>query len=289
MPSLRTLPKELRVFAKYHLKRRVYDYPARETELDIVDLGFDMDRFVAAMRAFAGRYQVETLDEVTYRDRAHPILCLSSRPAATKRTLVVLGGVHGNEHAGILAVPEILERWEQPQVRVVAVAPVNPVGAAELSRYNAQGFDVNRDFVRFETPEARAVRRVIERERPDFVVSLHEGPQQGTFMFLNRAVAEPLAQRLAHAMESGGALLATKDYFGRTLNPAGVAVKGRTIIVLERLWATTLKMKASGVWCEDRGIPEITLESSWHLPDRAARIRAHIDLVLTLATELARS
>jgi len=289
MPSLRTLPHELRVFAKYHLKRRVYDYPARETELDIVGLGFDMDAFVASLRGFAGRYESETLDEVRYHDRTHPILCLSSKPAATKRTLVVMGGVHGNEHAGILAVPEILERWQQPQIRLVAVAPVNPVGAAELSRYNAQGFDVNRDFVRFETQEARAVRRLLERERPDFVVSLHEGPQQGTFMFLNRFVTTALAQRLAGALESGGACLATKDYFGRTLNPAGVAAKSRAVRLVEYLWATTLKMKASGAWCEDRGIPEITLESSWHATDREARIRAHVDLVLALGVELARS
>jgi hypothetical protein len=33
-------------------------------------------------------------------------------------------------------------------------------------------------------------------------------------------------------------------------------------------------------------MPEITLESSWRLPDRATRVRAHIELVRTLIREL---
>ena len=40
MPSLRTLPHDLHMLAKYHLKRRVADYPAPETELGVVSLGF---------------------------------------------------------------------------------------------------------------------------------------------------------------------------------------------------------------------------------------------------------
>jgi len=285
--SLRTLPEDLRIFAKYHLQRRVYDYPAVENELGIVDLGFEANAFAAAMRGIAGRYQVETLAEVPYRGGRYPIVCASSPPVAGGRTLVVLGGVHGNEHAGILAVPALLERCDPPGVRLVAVAPVNPVGAAHLSRYNADGFDINRDFVRFETAEARAVRSLIERERPDFVVSLHEGPQDGTFMFLNRHVDRGLAQRLARSVAAAGTALATRDYFGRALDPAGVAAKSRAVVLLEKLWAAALQMKATGAWCEDCGIPEITLESSWRGADGAARIRPHVALVETLVAELA--
>ena len=287
MPSLRTLPADLRLFAKYHLRRRIFDHPAREVELGLVDLGFESESFLARLTAAAAGKEVEVVERMRYRDREHPMLCVSTTSQGTRRTLAVLGGVHGNEHAGILAVPEIVARFAEPSVRLVALAPVNPVGAAERSRYNADGFDVNRDFVRFETPEARAVRRILERERPDFVVSLHEGPQDGTFMFLNRCVGLPLATRLADALATGGTRMATRDYFGRRLQPAGVAAKSRAVAVLESLWAATLGMKATGVWCEDRGIPEITLESSWRGSDGAQRIRAHVDLVLELAAALA--
>jgi len=289
MPSLRTLPTDVRVFAKYHLKRRVYDHPEREADLGIVDLGFDLDAFVDAMRSLGDRYDVRTLAEVAYHKRSHPMVCATSKAAHARQTVVILGGVHGNEHAGILAVPEILRRIDEPAVRLVAVAPANPVGAAELSRYNADGFDINRDFMRFETPEGRAIRQVFEREQPDFVVSLHEGPQYGVFMFLNRFVQPTLAQHLATAVEAGGTQLAARDYFGRALRPPGIAPMTRPLRLLQTLWGMTLRMKSTGIWCDDRGIPEITLESSWRGTSREARVRPHVDLVCALVGELARA
>jgi hypothetical protein len=45
-------------------------------------------------------------------------------------------------------------------------------------------------------------------------------------------------------------------------------------------------MKTTLAYSEDRGIPEITLESSWRLPDEAARVRAHVDLVAAVARAL---
>ncbi len=285
--SFRSIAGDLRTFAKYHLKRRVFDYPAPETELGVVGLGFDGASFDEALRLFEDRYQVEILDQIPYGGRSHAMHCVSTRPSATRRTLLVLGGVHGNEHAGILAVPEILARFDQPTVRLVVVAPVNPVGAAELSRYNGDGYDVNRDFVRFETRESRAVRQVFEREQPDFVVSLHEGPQDDSFMFLNRYVDASLAQRLARAVEAGGSPLAGRDYFGRSLDPPGVAPMGAGMLLLTKLWAGALQMKSTGMWCNDHAVPEVTLESSWRSRDRAARVRAHVDLVDAVARELA--
>jgi hypothetical protein len=281
---------DLRLFAKYHLKRRVFDHPAPETELGLVELGYGSEEFERSLRAVADRYEVGTLQEIDYGGRPHPLFRAASRSPArgeARSTLLVLGGVHGNEHAGILAVPEILARVAEPAVRVVALAPVNPVGASELSRYNADGFDINRDFVRFETREARAVRQVFEEERPDFVVSLHEGPQDRTFMFLNRFVDLALAQRLAAAVERGGSPLASVDYFGRRLEPPGIAPMSRSVWLLTALWARALGMEATGMWCDERGVPEITLESSWRLDDRSARIRPHVDLVDALVRELA--
>ncbi len=279
--------KDLRTFAKYHLKRRVFDHPARETELGIVGLGFDAAAFAAELRGFAGRYEVETVEEIPFGGRRHPVLRVATPAAQARRTLLVLAGVHGNEHAGILAVPRILANFAEPSVRLVALAPVNPVGAAEMSRYNGDGFDINRDFVRFETREAQVVRRVFEAERPDFVVSLHEGPQDSSFMFLNRYVGGALARRLARALAAGGTELAERDYFGRRLDPPGIAPMSRATWLVTELWARTLQMKATGMWCDDRGIPEITLESSWRLDDLAARTRAHVDLVNAVVAELA--
>lgn len=286
MPSLATLPRDLAKFAKYHLVRRAVKYPAREDELGIVPLSFDLDRYVETIRGFEGdAWEVRTEATVDYRRRAHPILSVRSRRPAHK-TLLVLAGVHGNEHAGLLAVPRILEQWASERVRLVVLTPSNPVGAAELSRYNAEGYDINRDFVRFDTPEARLIRAMYDRERPDFVVSLHEGPQDATFMFANRLVDAGLARTLLDALARGGTALADKDYFGLRLDPPGLSAATRASLGVEWIWARTLGMKATIGYSADRGIPELVLESSWRLPDESTRVRAHVDLVEAVARAL---
>jgi hypothetical protein len=286
MPSLRTLPQDLRIFAKYHLMKRVFDYPAPETELGVESLGFEIDEYLETIRGFTGRFSVETLAEVSFASRSYPMLCVRSSNRDAERCVVVLAGVHGNEQAGLLAIPNILDDFAAESVRLVVVTPSNPVGAAELSRYNGDGYDINRDFVSFDTPEARAIRSIYKSERPDFVVSLHEGPQDATFMFANQFVDSGLARRLLDGLEHGGTTLATKDYFGLTLRPPGLSSMSWAGWAGSVLWARTLRMKTSGMFANDRKVPEITLESSWRLPDRATRVRAHVDLVRTLITEL---
>ncbi|MFH1812101.1 MAG: DUF2817 domain-containing protein [Pseudomonadota bacterium] len=289
MPAPHTLVDKLQTFARYHLKRRVVDYPAPETELDLVPLDLDLDALVSELHQRRDRYDLDVLERVRYQDREHEILRLRSRCADPRATLMLLVGVHGNEHAGLLALPDILDAHDDARVRLVVVAPVNPVGAAELSRYNAQGYDINRDFVRFDTPEARAVRRAVDEDRPDFVLSLHEGPQDATFVFSNRLVSPQLAARLVEALARGGTTLASHDYFGRRLEPAGHSPVAGQMYLLSLLWAKLLHMETSALWCEQRGIPELTLESSWRQRDRAARLRPHVDLVRAIVAELATS
>ena len=195
------IAKDLRLFAKYHLVRRVYDHPAREEELGVELIGYDPDAYTSQLKIAAGdAFAVEVVDHVAYRGTERPIHLVSTDRDGATKTLLVLGGVHGNEQAGLLAIPPLLcairEQNLAPDVEVRIVTPVNAVGAAEASRYNADGFDINRDFVRFETREAQLVRQVFEERPPDFMVSLHEGPQPATFLFANRLVAPSKAERL---------------------------------------------------------------------------------------------
>jgi len=285
LPSL----DDLRTFAKYHLVRRVHDHPAPETSLGLAPLPYDSRAYAETIGAYASRgWDVTTLERLLYRGRRYPMLLVRRAHLAGRRRLLVLAGVHGNEHAGLLAVPPILDAVEAEALGVdlCVVTPVDPVGAAHLSRYNADGFDINRDFVRFETPEARAVRRVFEERRPDFVVSLHEGPQDGTFLFTNRRVPAELALRLVGAVGEAGVPLASHDYFGRTLDPPGLAPMSRSMWALSVLWAASLQMMATGMWADGQGVPEITFESSWTSADREARVGGHVALVVELARAL---
>jgi hypothetical protein len=251
-----------------------------------VPLAFDLDRYVAQLRSFDGaRFAVASELAMTYRDHACPVLSVRSRAPASK-TLLVIAGVHGDERAGIVAVPQILEAWRSERVRLVVITPVNPVGAVKHTRVNASGQDINRDFVRFATAEARVVRDVFARERPDFVISLHEGPQEGTFMFVNRFVDPALARALCEALAAGGTALAKRDYFGRRLDPPGLASASRMTRAVWKVGAA-LRRKATIAYSEDRGVPEIVLEGPSRMADEAARLRPHVDLVAAVAERIA--
>lgn len=289
MPTLH----DLRLFARHHLLRRAYDHPARDHEMGVVPLGYEPAGFAEEIRSFSDRFDVREAAHVSYRHARHPIFAIATRNSGrAQRRLLVLSGVHGNEQAGILSVPELLRRVHAAGARFDDVAlhvltPVNAVGAAELSRFNAEGYDVNRDFVLFLTPEARLVRDAFESVRPHFVVSLHEGPQDATFFFANSRVPRDRGDRLLAALQRGGTVLAEKDYFGARLRPPGLSPSTPATRALLRLWSGTLRMMAVNEYAARRGIPEITLESGWRSPDRDARLRAHVDLVLALCDELA--
>jgi hypothetical protein len=50
---------------------------------------------------------------------------------------------------------------------------LNPDGAEAVTRFNAQGIDINRDARRLASPEGRALRRAVETLKPDFGFNLH--------------------------------------------------------------------------------------------------------------------
>ena len=111
-------------------------------------------------------------------------------------TTLVLGGIHGDEPAGVDAARRLAAFLGQnPQAargRTVAIlADVNPDGAVRRTRGNANGVDLNRNFpasnwqagvmgrtnnggtAAASEPETQAVLRLIERLRPDRILSIH--------------------------------------------------------------------------------------------------------------------
>jgi hypothetical protein len=280
---------ELRSFVRLHLRQRAYDHPARDRDLGVVPLGYEPEAFAEAIRTFADRYDVEEEAHVAYQGTRRPIFAVSTRhPEAARTRLLIVSGIHGNEQAGILSIPEVLERYDRDgPVALRVLTPVNAIGAAEESRFNADGYDINRDFTLFRTEEARLVRRTFDDYRPDLVLSLHEGPQDAAFMFANRHVDGRLARRLLAALEAGGTVLAERDYFGLRLRPKGLSASTPLQRAVVGSWEAVFRMRAVNGFAAQRGIPELTLESGWRSPDRAARLRAHVDLVLALQAELA--
>ena len=93
--------------------------------------------------------------------------------------------MHGDEATATMALADILAWMTASNVdgirdriasslTVVMIPMLNPDGAERFQRENAVGIDVNRDARRLSTPEARALKAVHEKLKPDFGFNLHD-------------------------------------------------------------------------------------------------------------------
>jgi hypothetical protein len=113
--------------------------------------------------------------------------------ADSQRTGLVVGSIHGDETAGHDIVRVLKHRYREARhVKLWVVKTVNPDGVAENARKNARGVDLNRNFSYrwtdavpessgyypgprpFSEPEARAVRRLVERIEPNVTIWYHQ-------------------------------------------------------------------------------------------------------------------
>ena len=110
--------------------------------------------------------------------------------AASKRpTVVLVGQQHGNEPAGSEALLVISRELAQgllapllDRINVVVVPRANPDGAEANKRVTANGVDMNRDHLLLNTPEARALARLVSDFRPVLVVDAHEYTVVGRYL-----------------------------------------------------------------------------------------------------------
>jgi predicted deacylase len=109
---------------------------------------------------------------------------------ATQRVLVI-GHIHGDERAGLRVVRRLLDRADlPPDLDLYLARTVNPDGTAAVSRTNAHGVDLNRNFPykwatsprgstwsgpsALSEPESVALRDLIRRIDPWLVVTFHQ-------------------------------------------------------------------------------------------------------------------
>lgn len=131
--------------------------------------------------------------------RGEPIVgLLATRAAGTepvnldnsgRPTVVLVGQQHGDEPAGSEALlvisRELVQGLLEPlldRINVVVVPRANPDGAAAGTRVTANGVDMNRDHLLLQTPEARALAKVVNDYRPILVVDAHEYTVVGRYL-----------------------------------------------------------------------------------------------------------
>ncbi|MFO0888370.1 MAG: DPP IV N-terminal domain-containing protein [Isosphaeraceae bacterium] len=161
---------------------------------------------VALCRELAGRYPAATNLELgrSAEGRSLPLLVLADPPVRTpeeaarsgKLVVLAIGNIHGGEVCGKEALPmlarEILETPGHPLLKdlVIAFAPIyNADGNERVSKHNrpgqngpeegmgqrgnARGLDLNRDFIKLEAPETRALVRFFNTWKPHLFIDTH--------------------------------------------------------------------------------------------------------------------
>jgi hypothetical protein len=118
-------------------------------------------------------------------------------------TVLLWSQMHGDESTATMALADIfrflteatgdaLRERIRERLTVVFVPMLNPDGAELFERENAAGIDVNRDARQLATPEARTLKGLRDRLRPDFGFNLHD---QGA-----RTLAGPRGPQVAIAL-----------------------------------------------------------------------------------------
>ncbi|MEU0394794.1 M14 family zinc carboxypeptidase [Streptomyces sp. NPDC006208] len=111
--------------------------------------------------------------------------------AAYKTPVFINNNIHGNEWEGTDAALKLIEELARAKdartaallgtSRVHLNVTANPDGRIAGTRANANGFDLNRDFITATQPEARAIRRIAIDKQPAVMLDLH-GYVNGTLI-----------------------------------------------------------------------------------------------------------
>lgn len=147
--------------------------------------------FLGEVEAASARVRSSTIGTSVEGRPIHLVRVAHPAPApdeqiATGRSVLVIGGQHGNEPAGREMALQLLRDLafteDGPTIGTLGEATVlfiptaNPDGRVADTRGNANGLDINRDHLHLESPEARAISLVLRDLDPDLVVDAHERP-----------------------------------------------------------------------------------------------------------------
>ncbi|MDQ3987372.1 MAG: M14 family metallocarboxypeptidase [Actinomycetota bacterium] len=149
-------------------------------------------KFLADVDRLSQRVKITEIGKSVQKRPLHLVRVGAPRPpgrtAALRRpTILFVCTQHGNEPApreGCLQLLRDLAFTKQTALvrqlkttTILFIPTANPDGRVANDRQNANGVDINRDHLTLETPEARAIAKVVRDYRPEIVMDHHEyGP-----------------------------------------------------------------------------------------------------------------
>ena len=119
-------------------------------------------------------------------------------------TVLLTGGMHGEEPAGVEGVLRWLEsgRWSKWRVNWFVLPCINPYGWERNQRWNAQRYDINRQFRNpSDCPEAKLVKRVVRGRTFLFSMEFHEDVEaSGYYLYELRREGQFVGEKILRAV-----------------------------------------------------------------------------------------
>ena len=278
------MPKLLKLFYKYYLTGRPENSPVKQNDFPMYVENFDFEKYRKDIFAFQNQFSVEVAKTIEYKNEVFEIFRIETRNNQAKKKLLVFATVHGNEFATALVIPRFLKDiventdfYKEWQIRIIA--PANPVGLKYQSRYNKDGYDINRDFKHFKTDEAKLQRDEIDIFKPDILVSLHEHPHNGFMCFCTDKVPKYLQEKILEKLQNEKIPLAGKPFFIKMPESKNGITK---LGIFLKTFMFLFGIHSLGRYTRPKNIPDITSESYWNEKDIEKRIFPHILVLKTV-------
>lgn len=152
---------------------------------------------------------MDTIGEVSYGVYRAPIwvISLDSHPEPEAYRVLICGGVHGNEPAGVEIMVQMIEALaENPEtykgIAFDIIPLVNPWGWSHDIRFNREGLDVNRDFSSFNSQESVIIRGFIADKQYDLIIDCHEDPDaSGFYLYQYANPDQQLSRKIIEAVK----------------------------------------------------------------------------------------
>jgi Succinylglutamate desuccinylase / Aspartoacylase family len=273
----------LQLFRKYYLTKNFVTDASTQKQLNVYSEPINLIDFKKQIQTNCDNCTVvETFD---YNETKYEILQVEIIQKVSCNKLLIFAGVHGDEFAATLAVIDVLaDIKSNPSFyvdwNIRILAPLNPVGSAFKSRYNEQCLDINRDFRSFKTIGARVQKKAIEEFKPDIIISMHEGPQNGFFVIGDGEVPKDLQERVSEDLSVLSVQLAKKSFLGMSVKD-GFWRKGRLTYFAQKL----LGIYTLGRYAHDNNLALLTTESCWQSKDIRSRSLPHLAVVRSVVSQ----
>lgn len=158
--------------------------------------------------------------------RGLPQIALTRRSPGVHPRIYLSAGIHGDEPAPPLALLELIEHGRLDQRATWLVCPLlNPLGFSAMTRENADGIDLNRDYKALRSLEIQAHARWLGRQPNfDLAICVHEDWEAAGFYLyeLNPLARSSVARAMLTAAADHCPIETAKVIDGRAITEPGI-------------------------------------------------------------------